>query len=66
MNKNEISNYEKVCANCKHLAWLIGIGAGLRCSHPKKYKEGEVIPNQRHTCEMFQAKEIRITKNKLQ
>ena len=22
---------EKVCYNCSHLAWLIGVGQGLRC-----------------------------------
>jgi hypothetical protein len=30
----EIKDGPHVCLNCKHFAWLVGIGQGLRCSHP--------------------------------
>jgi len=48
---------EKVCYNCKHLAWMIGIGQGLRCSNPKKGDTPEVVPSKTHTCELFEQKE---------
>lgn len=49
-----ISPEEKVCFNCKHLAWMVGIGQGLKCSNPKKETKYESIPNERHTCELFE------------
>jgi hypothetical protein len=42
---------EKVCYNCIHLAWLIGIGQGLKCGK----KDGQKIPSRWHTCEFFQS-----------
>lgn len=42
---------EKVCFNCSHLAWLIGVGQGLRCGK----KDGQKIPSRWHTCEFFQS-----------
>ena len=45
---------EKVCYNCQHLAWLIGVGQGLKCCHPKKGNPPINIPNSRHTCELFE------------
>ena len=53
----DIKPEDKVCYNCKHLAWMIGIGQGLRCSHPKKELKLEMIPGSRHTCELFQINE---------
>lgn len=52
---------EKVCANCKHLAWMIGIGQGLRCMHKSVYEPGfnslpPVVPSSRHTCDKFEFK----------
>jgi hypothetical protein len=52
-----ISPDEKVCYNCKHLAWLIGVGQGLRCSHPKQEPKAMPIPSRQHTCELFDRKE---------
>lgn len=57
MSNFNISPDEKVCYNCKHIAWLIGVGQGLRCSNPKKGKVPEVIPSRTHTCEFFDRKE---------
>jgi hypothetical protein len=54
MNTENIKPEEKVCYNCKHLAWAIGVGQGLRCIHPKKEIKLEMIPNRRHTCEQFE------------
>ena len=45
---------EKVCYNCKHLAWMVGIGQGLGCIHPKLGITCERIPSSRHTCEKFE------------
>lgn len=53
---DDIKPEDKVCYNCKHLAWMIGIGQGLRCSNPKKEKKLEVIPSSKHTCEFFEFK----------
>jgi hypothetical protein len=50
---SDITPDEKVCYNCKHLAWMIGIGQGLRCIHPKK-GNSEMIPSSKHTCELFE------------
>jgi len=52
----DIKPEEKVCYNCKHLAWMIGIGQGLRCSNPKKEIKLEMIPSSKHTCELFKPK----------
>jgi len=57
MNKfREIKPNEKICYNCKYLAWLISVGQGLRCGHPDKRKEDklpELVPSRFHTCELF-------------
>lgn len=52
---------EKVCANCKHLAWLIALGQGLRCTHKSVYQADfnvmpPTVPSSRHTCENFQSR----------
>jgi len=58
--KNETTGFgdikpeDKVCYNCEHLAWMIGIGQGLRCMNPHKEKKHEMIPGSRHTCELFE------------
>jgi hypothetical protein len=42
---------EKVCFNCKNLAWKIGIGLGISCHIRKGFK----IPSiKSYTCEKFQ------------
>jgi len=51
---NNIKPEEKICYNCQHLCWAIGVGQGLRCVHPKKEIKFEMIPSRRHTCELFE------------
>ena len=63
MENFNIKEDEKVCYNCKHLAWLIGVGQGLRCSNPKKGKVPEIVPSRQHTCELFEIKDRLKTKN---
>jgi hypothetical protein len=42
---------EKVCFNCKNLAWSVGIGLGIRCHIRKGFK----IPSiNSYTCDEFQ------------
>ncbi|MCR9228612.1 MAG: hypothetical protein NXH90_14440 [Flavobacteriaceae bacterium] len=50
---------DKICINCKHLEWLIGIGQGLRCGHQAKREEGKMaplVPGKFHTCDLFELK----------
>ena len=30
------------CKDCKWVLWMVGIGLGVRCDHPKNNKEGDV------------------------
>ena len=53
---SDIEPGDKVCYNCEHLAWLVGIGQGLRCANPNKEKKYEMIPSIKHTCELFKPK----------
>ena len=53
---SDIQPKDKVCYNCEHLAWMIGIGQGLRCTNPHKEKKLEMIPSSKHTCELFKSK----------
>lgn len=53
---SDIQPEDKVCYNCEHLAWMIGIGQGLRCTNPKKEIKLEMIPSSKHTCELFKSK----------
>lgn len=58
MNEH-IKPSDKICYNCKHLSWLIGVGQGLRCSHKSKREEGKMpplVPSRFHTCELFEFK----------
>jgi hypothetical protein len=50
----DIKPSEKVCYNCKYLAWMIGVGQGLRCSHHDNQDKLQMIPNMKHTCEKFE------------
>ena len=47
---------EKVCYNCKHLAWLVALGQGLRCINPTKEDKYKMVPSSKHTCELFEFK----------
>jgi hypothetical protein len=52
---------DRVCRNCEHFAWMVGIGQGLRCRHPENYIDGAggggkmlmLIPSESHTCSLF-------------
>ena len=57
---SDIEPEERVCYNCEHLAWLVGIGQGLRCLNPNKEKKNEMIPSSKHTCELFKLKTKKI------
>lgn len=57
-SEEEISPDEKVCWNCKSIAKLIGIGQGLKCTHPSNKDKFENIPNRKYTCEFFKTPEI--------
>lgn len=55
----EIKTTDKICYNCKYLAWLIALGGGLRCKHPTKSEKGKMwplVPGRNHTCELFEPK----------
>lgn len=57
MNKNQIKSTERICYNCKYLAWLIGVGQGLRCGHKSRREPGNhapLVPSRFHTCELFE------------
>jgi hypothetical protein len=53
---DNIKPEEKVCYNCNYLIWSIGVGQGLRCGNGNKNEKYEMIPNSRHTCELFKEK----------
>jgi hypothetical protein len=59
MQENKIDKSERVCFNCKHLAWLIALGQGLRCVLPQENgkRKYEMIPRKTHTCEFFEPKD---------
>ena len=55
MNKNKkIENpklEDKVCFNCEHMLWLVGLGQGVKCELTRKQ-----IPSRWHTCIKFEKK----------
>lgn len=52
---------EHVCFNCKHMAWMVGIGQGVRCKSEKRAKDVgrrmPVIPKPDFACEHFEFSE---------
>ena len=52
------------CFNCTYLAWLIGVGQGLRCMNPgnkdnpdlKHQGFAPLVPSRTFTCGLFEAK----------
>ena len=50
---NIIAIDEKVCYNCKHRIWAVGIGWGVRCGNEIKNGIPKLIPGLRHTCPAF-------------
>ena len=59
--EEEVDPQERVCWNCLHVAKLIGLGQGLKCTNPLKAETPDVIQNKRHTCEMFESDKNKIT-----
>ena len=64
----DIAKTEKVCYNCKHMLWMVGIGQGVRCGY-EFHKNGSttkpppMLPSLMHTCENFEFKESLNEKN---
>ena len=58
-----INKEDKICYNCKYLAWLVGVGQGLKCTHPEK-STPETIPNKYHTCDSFEKNMIGFLRKK--
>jgi len=57
MNENQIKPQDKICYNCRHIAWLIAVGQGLRCNANRKQGEiAPIIPSRFHTCDLFEYK----------
>lgn len=57
MNNGDIKRDERVCYNCKHMLWMVGIGLGVRCGYTIDGKtKPPMIPNLRHTCTNFENK----------
>lgn len=53
------NNQEKICLNCKHLLWMIGIGQGLKCGHPERSTKTGMprnIPRRDFSCKLFDRK----------
>ena len=42
---------EKVCFNCEHMLWLVGVGQGVKCGLNRKD-----ITNRFHSCDKFEFK----------
>jgi hypothetical protein len=55
--QNKISSDEKVCYNCKHRIWAVGIGWGVRCNIDRVNGIPKIIPSLRHTCPQFEKNE---------
>lgn len=55
-----IKKDEKVCYNCKHRIWLVGLGLGVRCGNPTTISDKDkvssfpIIISLRHTCDKFE------------
>lgn len=65
MDKYTIKREERVCHNCVHMLWMVGIGLGVRCGYETEGKKKlTMIPNLRHTCEKFENKFEKVTNEK--
>lgn len=51
INDNLTNSEEKICFNCKHILWMVGIGAGVKCKIDQRN-----IPNRLYTCDKFEKK----------
>ncbi len=50
----QIQPDEKVCYNCKHMVWLVGLGQGIRCSKILINGLAQIVPSRRHSCDLFE------------
>jgi len=41
--------YSKDCKECKWVVWLVALGLGVRCKHPKNNKETELPTKNEET-----------------
>lgn len=54
----------RICYNCRHMAWLVGLGQGIRCRNPEhpENRQSEpigrwwLIPARSHSCDLFERK----------
>jgi hypothetical protein len=59
MANNNPKHDERVCFNCEHMLWCVGIGLGVLCKHPANNPSGGrffAVPSRRYTCEHFEAR----------
>lgn len=47
---------EKVCYNCKHFLWMVGIGMGVRCAINLENGLPKMLSSRRYTCDLFDKK----------
>ena len=53
---------EKVCMNCRHMLWQVGVGLGVRCKHPANFTDCTgfyrqmFIPSRRFSCQHFESR----------
>jgi hypothetical protein len=62
--KKDINSKEKICTNCAHFNWAVGIGLGMRCGNPinnhKILRPGApmqklpFVPGRSFSCEHFE------------
>jgi hypothetical protein len=70
-NRRDIPKEYPCCWNCKYMAWMVGIGQGVRCSNEKnQYRvfgteshdinslKMPVIPGVARKCEHFHNKHV--------
>ncbi|WP_133407053.1 hypothetical protein [Parashewanella tropica] len=63
---SQFNTNDKICLNCRFYSHLIGVGLGLRCTHPatwRKPKMPPLIPARTHSCMRFiyREKQIEVT-----
>ena len=44
------------CRDCKFVAWMVGIGLGVRCVHPTRQEKREGLPSLISTIDNCQLK----------
>jgi hypothetical protein len=45
------------CKNCRHMAWLVGVGQGIRCIIDKGDRPGSQIKGLMEKCDSFEFKQ---------